>query len=154
MGWVPIFFSFHGRINRAKYWLAVLIIFIFDIALSLLGLAIGETTAFQIFSVLVNLAIFVASFAIAIKRLHDRNRSAWWLLLFYMGPVLFIATGVAIMWAVAGSAGIAQGGASFLLAFCLIGGFALAIWGSVEIGFLRGTTGYNRFGPDPLARSL
>jgi len=94
----------------------------------------------------VNLAIFVASFAIAIKRLHDRNRSAWWLLLFYMGPVLFIATGVAIMWPTAG-------GASFLLGLCLIGGFALAIWGSVEIGFLRGTTGYNRFGPDPLARS-
>jgi hypothetical protein len=29
---------------------------------------------------------------------------------------------------------------------------ALAIWGQVEIGFRRGTSGYNRFGADPLAR--
>jgi uncharacterized membrane protein YhaH (DUF805 family) len=146
MGWVPILFSFRGRINRAKYWLAVLIIFVFDIVLSLLGLAIANTTLFQIFSVLVNVPIFVASFAIAIKRLHDRNRSAWWLLFFYMGPVVFIAAGLAIMWSTAD-------GASFLLRLCLIGALALMIWGTVEIGFLRGTTGYNRFGPDPLARS-
>jgi len=47
MGWVPIFFSFRGRINRAKYWLAVLIIFIFDIVLSLLGFAIATPRHFR-----------------------------------------------------------------------------------------------------------
>jgi uncharacterized membrane protein YhaH (DUF805 family) len=27
---------------------------------------------------------------------------------------------------------------------------ALAVWGIVELGFLRGTAGPNQFGPDPL----
>jgi uncharacterized membrane protein YhaH (DUF805 family) len=42
---------------------------------------------------------------------------------------------------------------SFFVRLCLLGAFALGIWGLVEIGFLRGTAGYNRFGPDPLAKS-
>jgi uncharacterized membrane protein YhaH (DUF805 family) len=31
-------------------------------------------------------------------------------------------------------------------------GLVLLIWGSVELGFLRGTAGRNRFGPDPVQR--
>ena len=29
--------------------------------------------------------------------------------------------------------------------------FAIAVWGFVEIGCLRGTVGPNRYGPDPLS---
>jgi hypothetical protein len=32
-----------------------------------------------------------------------------------------------------------------------LAGFALSIWGFVEIGFLRGTAEPNRYGPNPLA---
>jgi uncharacterized membrane protein YhaH (DUF805 family) len=31
---------------------------------------------------------------------------------------------------------------------------ALMIWGFVELGCLRGTVGPNRFGPDPLQRTV
>jgi uncharacterized membrane protein YhaH (DUF805 family) len=32
-----------------------------------------------------------------------------------------------------------------------IAGFAISIWALVELGFLRGTSGPNDYGPDPLA---
>ena len=33
-------------------------------------------------------------------------------------------------------------------------GLVCVIWGLVELGFLRGTRGPNRFGPDPLQREV
>jgi uncharacterized membrane protein YhaH (DUF805 family) len=70
--------------------------------------------------------------AVAAKRLHHRNKSAWWLLVFYVLP---------------GVLNYAAGG-TFALA---IAGLAISIWALVELGFLRGTSGPNDFGPDPLA---
>jgi uncharacterized membrane protein YhaH (DUF805 family) len=148
---VAFFFGFRGRINRAKYWLALFIFFVADVVLILLGLAFSRSAAFYVLSYLVNFAIFVSGLAVGVKRLHDRDRSAWWLFLFYIAPGLFAFPALAFMWAAAGSFGDARYLSLFLLRLCLLGAFALAIWGLVEMGFLRGTTGYNRFGPDPLA---
>lgn len=147
-----LFFGFRGRINRAKYWLALLILFTADVVLSLLGFAFGKGITLQIVSYAVNFAIFVSTIALGIKRLHDRDRSAWWLLLFYIGPFLVGITGWLLLWATAGSFGDVRVVSLFMLRLCLMGGIALAIWGQVEIGFRRGTTGYNRFGADPLAK--
>jgi uncharacterized membrane protein YhaH (DUF805 family) len=145
-------FGFHGRINRAKYWLAMLIYFIVGLVLMLAGLALGKSTTFRVICDLVNLAIFVSSLAVTVKRLHDRDRSAWWLLLFYTGVALAIVAGGALMWAGMGAFGDARVVSLFLVRLCLLGGIALGVWSLVEIGFRRGTTGYNRFGPDPLAK--
>ena len=87
MDWQSLLFSFRGRINRAKYWLAVLVFVVADAALGLLGWVLDNGLAFQILSFVVNLAVLIASIAVCIKRLHDRDRSGWWLLLFYAGPV-------------------------------------------------------------------
>jgi uncharacterized membrane protein YhaH (DUF805 family) len=73
--------------------------------------------------------------AVATKRLHDRDKSAWWLLLFYALP------------AVLGNVGDAAGGIGGMLSLV---GVAISIWAMVELGFLRGTPGPNRYGPDPL----
>jgi uncharacterized membrane protein YhaH (DUF805 family) len=150
MNWRALFFSFRGRINRAKFWLAVLIIFVADIVLGLIGWVLGNDVAFQILSFVVNLAVFIAGIAVCIKRLHDRDRSAWWLLLFYAGPGVFIVIGGFILWAFADAVGMAAQWSYLLLRLCILGGFALGIWGLMEIGCRRGTAGYNRFGPDPL----
>ena len=69
------------------------------------------------------------------KRLHDRNKSAWWLLVFWLAPAVLQAIGERIE-------GI---GLIFILA-----GLAIWIWGLVEFGFLRGTVGPNPYGPGPL----
>jgi uncharacterized membrane protein YhaH (DUF805 family) len=147
-----LFFGFRGRINRAKYWLALLILFAADLALTLLGRAVGGGTTLQVVSYAVNLAVFIATLAPGIKRLHDRDRSAWWLCLFYLGPFLVGITGWLLVWATAGSFGDIRVFSLFLFRVFLLGGIVLAIWGTIEVGFRRGTAGYNRFGADPLAK--
>ena len=152
MDWQSLLFSFRGRINRAKYWLAVLVFVVADAALGLLGWVLDNGLAFQILSFVVNLAVLIASIAVCIKRLHDRDRSGWWLLLFYAGPVAVALIGGFIFWAAADTVGMSAEWSYLGLRLCLLGGIALAIWGFVEIGCRRGTAGYNRFGPDPLKR--
>jgi uncharacterized membrane protein YhaH (DUF805 family) len=152
MDWQSLLFSFRGRINRAKYWLAVLVFVVADAVLGLLGWVLDNGVAFQILSFVVNLAVLIASIAVCIKRLHDRDRSGWWLLLFYVGPVAVALIGGFFFWAAADTVGMSAEWSYLGLRLCLLGGIALAIWGFVEIGCRRGTAGYNRFGPDPLKR--
>jgi uncharacterized membrane protein YhaH (DUF805 family) len=154
MDWRSLLFSFRGRINRAKYWLAVLVFVVADFVLGLVGWVLGNGLAFQILSSVVNLAVFIAGIAVCIKRLHDRDRSGWWLLLFYAGPVVVAFVGGFVFWAAADTVDTAADWSYLGLRFCLLGGIALAIWGFVEIGCRRGTAGYNRFGPDPLKRQM
>jgi uncharacterized membrane protein YhaH (DUF805 family) len=152
MDWQSLLFSFRGRINRAKYWLAVLVFVVADAVLGLLGWVLDNGVAVQILSFVVNLAVLIASIAVCIKRLHDRDRSGWWLLLFYVGPVAVALIGGFFFWAAADTVGMSAEWSYLGLRLCLLGGIALAIWGFVEIGCRRGTAGYNRFGPDPPKR--
>jgi uncharacterized membrane protein YhaH (DUF805 family) len=150
MDWQSLFFSFGGRINRAKYWLAALVFLVVDIVLGLIGWVFGNGVIFQILSFIVNLAIFISGIAVSIKRLHDRDRSGWWLMLFYFGPFVFALIGGFMFWAAADTVGMSAEWSYLGLRLCILGGIALVIWGFVEIGCRRGTAGYNRFGPDPL----
>ena len=131
-----LLFTFEGRINRAKYWLTALIWFaawaiwgaiLFASDFSLAAIALG---------VVVIIASIISGIAVGIKRLHDREKSGWWLLLFYFAPGILDQIGRQ-----AGDAGIL-----FMLAST-----AITIWMIVELGCLRGTIGPNRYGPDPLA---
>ena len=84
---------------------------------------------------------WISALAIGIKRLHDRDRSGWWIVVFYFGPAVLAA---------------AQNSSDGVLAWLVLGlgAFAVSIWSLVELGFLRGTSGPNRFGPDPLKREV
>ena len=151
MDWWALFFSFRGRINRAKYWLALLILCIGSVVVRLIGWAFGDAVPFQISAGLFDLAFFVSSIAVSLKRLHDRDRSAWWLPVFYLGPVLVAVGAGGLLWVAADTFVDARYFLFFLVRLCFLGGMALGLWGLVEIGFRRGTAGYNRFGADPLA---
>jgi len=83
-------------------------------------------------------------FSVAAERLHDRNKSAWWLVAFYLVPGVLGQFGK-FVWS-AGAAG------TVLQSILALAGFALTIWGFVEIGCLRGIAGPNTYGPDPLVR--
>jgi uncharacterized membrane protein YhaH (DUF805 family) len=76
--------------------------------------------------------------AASIKRLHDRNRSGWWMLPFVAAPGLYSQCEDRL-------------GDSYAAALVGLAVFIVFIWGYVEMCFLRGTSGPNRFGPDPLA---
>lgn len=81
----------------------------------------------------------VPNVIVSIKRLHDRNKNGWWILFFTVPPQLLA---ILIEWF------IDDGPISYILQ---APGFAISIWMIVELGFLRGTIGPNRFGDDPLS---
>jgi uncharacterized membrane protein YhaH (DUF805 family) len=172
-----MWFSLTGRLNRARFWLAGIVlgvvslvllsipvlswVFIATSPLSVAALltgarcdpalpcriaikgwsAIPTASAGLLFAFFVylcaDLLVLFAGFAVSIKRLHDRDKSAWWLLLFYLVP--------AILQAIAYDSGAIEvrvilGLACFFIFICCL----------VELGFLRGTAGPNFYGPDRL----
>ena len=83
--------DFNGRAARSEYWWFTLFAIIANIILNILDTAVfGTTMASEagnvgIFSALFSLAIVIPSIAVAARRLHDVNRSGWWLLLYLTG---------------------------------------------------------------------
>ncbi len=180
MDWTWYLFGFRGRINRARYWLAGLVVLSFMIAFVALvqlaltvnfvahvmgtaagtgkvSFAVGLDDIFTVFDPAawralsfeklpmllvraIGLALFLWVFlATSIKRLHDRDKSAWWMLPFFAAPQLFNHFSDQLP-------------DSY---FMMIPGaimLALMIWGFIELYFLRGTKWTNRYGPDPLGK--
>ena len=114
-----LLFSFQGRLNRQPFWLVSVVMAIVMIVVGGITGATGHANGHAnspiaaIVLVIVWLIGLWISLAIQTKRWHDRDKSAWWLLM-NLVPIV-------------GS-----------------------IWVLVEVGFLRGTEGSNRFGADPL----
>ncbi len=148
--------GFAGRAPRSEYWFWVLFCGVVSAVLHGLegGAAQGSPgpigTAFS-------LATFLPGLAVAVRRLHDTERSGWWLLL---PSVVMVVLAVAVGRVVAEV--MAQGGVVTEAVVAAMGPrlmallFAAAAWLVVVGLFLvwfcaRGTRGANRFGADPLA---
>jgi len=140
-------FNATGRINRARYWRSLVIFGVAGLFAGVLLFTAAGIAAplFFIMLVIVFIPWLMWGFAIHTERLHDRNKSAWWLLLFYgltalLGPLAKLAP-------FAGSAGVA------LQYVLTLAGFALSIWGFVEIGCLPGNAESNSYGPNPILQA-
>jgi uncharacterized membrane protein YhaH (DUF805 family) len=173
-------FSFEGRFNRAKYWYALYAGMISCLVrLVLLVFALGVIFGASVKSVHLNIndifndplsfpfgvsfgssrgptwlvsllfdagatSIFVGAIrllaATTVKRLHDHNKSGWWIVPFFIAPILLGKVGDWL-------------GDSYPADFLMLVMIALSLWGFVEMPCLRGTTGPNRFGPDPLPQA-
>ncbi len=147
-------FSFQGRMRRQDFWICTLIIWGFSIAVSVLlmiaawgpfmalvaqadtlettedpavimGLMAPLLPVFGI-SMLVQLALIWPQLAICVKRLHDRDQSGWWVMLFVGTYVLAIIP--------------------FINLLAMLGVF---VWWLVNLGILDGTPGPNKYGPSP-----
>ncbi len=74
--------NFKGRTGRVEFWYFVLLVWLSSIPLNLLA---GDGSALGVFGGLVLLIAFaalsIASIAITVRRLHDINRSGWWILM-------------------------------------------------------------------------
>jgi len=143
MNWGHLFFQFDGRVNRAKFWIAALIFAAINVVLAILGYVMDQSVVFQALNSMLGIVILISSIAVGVKRLHDRNKSGWYLLLFYLVPSILVVIGVLIGAFVEDSTIIAT--VLGLLAF------AIGVWAFVEMGCLRGTIGINQYGPDPVA---
>lgn len=74
---------FTGRARRAEYWWFTLFNLLASIALGLIdgftGM-IGEA-GFGVLGTLYALAVLLPSLGVLVRRLHDTNRSGWWVLI-------------------------------------------------------------------------
>ena len=139
-------FGASGRINRAEYWLSIFKFAVAGLfAAVILATEAGIATPLLIIAiVLVLIPWLMWGLAIHTERLHDRSKSAWWLLVFYAIPGA-LGRLSSTAW-LGGSAGL-------ILHYVLeLAAFGLTVWGVVEIGCLRGIEGSNRYGPNPLSR--
>lgn len=76
--WMHLFFQFDGRINRAKWWIGVIVLWVVQgIVYAIFGF---DETGLGIAS-LISLVLLWPSLAISIKRFHDRDKSGWWILI-------------------------------------------------------------------------
>lgn len=78
--------QFGGRARRAEYWWFVLFSVLVGVATSILDIALGtdfegSVTSSGLFSLIANLALLLPSLAVAVRRLHDIDRSGWWVLI-------------------------------------------------------------------------
>jgi signal peptidase I len=116
------------RLNRAKWWTILLV-------LSLICVVNQERIVVFAICVLVSLPIIVL---VSVRRLHDIDKSAWWLVPFWLVPAV-LDIGSEFLDASWG-----------LTAPVLAANAILQGWALFEFGFRPGTLGPNRFGPDPL----
>jgi uncharacterized membrane protein YhaH (DUF805 family) len=69
--------KFDGRASRPAFWWWVLFAFLVGIAANIIDLAIGA----RIFTELAALALLLPNISVSIRRLHDTNRTGWWILI-------------------------------------------------------------------------
>jgi uncharacterized membrane protein YhaH (DUF805 family) len=146
MGWVRLLFSFKGRAGRAKYLVVELALltlwFTLWIVLRAEFASPWEQWVTAIPMIWINLAI-------TSKRLHDRNRNGWWAVAVFVvnrlsyvfyGLLLGVSFGIGI------DISIAE---ELLFALLAVTVSLLQTWVVIELFFVAGTDGPNRFGPDP-----
>jgi uncharacterized membrane protein YhaH (DUF805 family) len=95
--------GFKGRARRSEYWWFVLFSLIVSIVASILDSILGTTYGPEtdrawagsngIIGLVVGLALLLPSLAVGARRLHDTNRSGWWLLIAlipFVGAIVLI----------------------------------------------------------------
>lgn len=99
----PIFkqyVDFKTRANRKQFWLwtlwTVIIYIVFQIFIAIGGAMESSliTGVFSVLFILFNLAILLPNLAISVRRLHDIDRSGWWVLI---GLIPFIGAVVLLI---------------------------------------------------------
>jgi uncharacterized membrane protein YhaH (DUF805 family) len=160
MDWKWLLFSFDGRINRAKWWLVVLILVILSVIiwfaiLPILGFSIwstGSTTTAALISLIVTLIFAWPATASMVKRLKDRDRPMWLVALFWAPTILTLLAQLLGLSGVPTDPSQPAAPTTLSLVLSLVT-LVIGIWALVELGFLKGTAGPNQHGPDPLARA-
>ena len=70
--------EFSGRARRTEFWMFALFNVLIAIGLGVVDGVIGSP---GILGMLYGLGVLIPGLAVSIRRLHDTNRSGWWLLI-------------------------------------------------------------------------
>jgi uncharacterized membrane protein YhaH (DUF805 family) len=156
--------DFSGRSRRMEYWMFVLFQILlgalFWVAMTIVGGAalMGGGSADSLVAAggavmvlvalygLVSLALIIPALAVGVRRLHDTNRSGWWILA-PLAPYCLSFIGISM-----GSSG--DGGSASILV--MLGGVLALVMAIVLLVFmlLDGTPGANRYGEEPTGGPL
>ena len=77
------YIGFGGRARRKEYWMFILVNVMFVLEVSIVDKILGWEWASGegVLTSIYGLFILLPSWAVQFRRLHDTDRSAWWLLL-------------------------------------------------------------------------
>ena len=138
-------FSLRGRISRLAYWKLSLLLSAVNAALFIAGTFVAMVAGWLAAPFFVLIPALVAGYiSLHVRRLHDRNRSGWWLLLFF-SPAALSSLLLETLY------GLVSPAVLIALVGLYLFGIGLWIWGVIEIGFRAGKRGENRFGPEGVA---
>ena len=87
--------GFGGRARRKEYWMFILVNFILAMVLGIVDKILGWERAGGegILTTIYAILVFLPSWAVVFRRLHDTDRSGWWLLLVLIplvGPIAML----------------------------------------------------------------
>lgn len=82
---------FPGRSARSEYWYWVLFTVLGSIVAGIIDLALSE----PVIDALFGLATILPSLAVAVRRLHDLDRTGWWI---FIGLIPLIGWIILIIW--------------------------------------------------------
>jgi uncharacterized membrane protein YhaH (DUF805 family) len=138
--------TFSGRAPRAEYWWFYLATIVVQIPLSIVDKALADWGPL---SSLFSLVILLPWLAVSVRRLHDINRSGWWLLAFFLIILAIAVAAVATMGLTLDGTGSPPSGS--ILVVLLVGVLAMFVLGVTILVFsvTPGTQGTNDYGPDP-----
>ena len=68
---------FSGRARRKEYWFFVL----FNLMIAVIMLMLDILLGIPVFYLIYVLATILPNLSVSVRRLHDTNRSGWWLLI-------------------------------------------------------------------------
>jgi uncharacterized membrane protein YhaH (DUF805 family) len=69
--------KFDGRASRPAFWWWVLFVVLASVGANIIDLAIGA----PVFSAIVGLGLLLPNLSVSIRRLHDTDRTGWWVLI-------------------------------------------------------------------------
>ena len=78
--------NFQGRASRAAYWWW----FLFAIIVAVVANIVDSAIEAPIFTTITGLGLLLPGLSVAIRRLHDTNRSGWWILIGLIPLIGFI----------------------------------------------------------------
>ena len=134
--------TFSGRASRSEYWYFFLFCILAGLATAVVDMVIfGVENELSPVNALTSLALFLPSLAVAVRRLHDTNRSGWWIGGFWLGLLVF-AVVIGMIAAANPYADDAIGGLFAVL------GIVFLVYSIALLVFFcqRGNPGQNRFG--------